>query len=118
MLPYGKQTIEKDDIEAVVNALQSDWLTTGPLVSTFETTFAQAVGAQQAVSFSSGTAALHAAMHAAGIGADANDEVIVPAITFVATSNAVLYQNAKPVFADVNSDSTSMQWNRLDLITD
>lgn len=105
MLPYGKQTIEKDDIEAVVNALQSDWLTTGPLVSTFETTFAQAVGAQQAVSFSSGTAALHAVMHAAGIGADANDEVIVPAITFVATSNAVLYQNAKPVFADVNSDS-------------
>jgi len=105
MLPYGKQTIEKDDIEAVVNALQSDWLTTGPLVSTFETTFAQAVGAQQAVSFSSGTAALHAAMHAAGIGADANDEVIVPAITFVATSNAVLYQNAQPVFADVNSDS-------------
>jgi perosamine synthetase len=105
MLPYGKQTIEKDDIEAVVEALQSDWLTTGPLVSTFETTFAQTVGSQHAVSFSSGTAALHAAMHAAGIGAEAKDEVIVPAITFVATSNAVLYQNAKPVFADVNPDS-------------
>lgn len=105
MLPYGKQTIEKDDIEAVVEALQSNWLTTGPLVSTFETTFAQTVGSQHAVSFSSGTAALHAAMHAAGIGAEANDEVIVPAITFVATSNAILYQNAKPVFADVNPDN-------------
>ena len=105
MLPYGKQTIEKDDIEAVVEALQSDWLTTGPLVSTFESTFAQAVGSRHAVSLSSGTAALHAAMHAAGIGRDANDEVIVPAITFVATSNAVLYQNAKPVFADVNPEN-------------
>lgn len=105
MLPYGKQTIENDDIAAVVEALQSDWLTTGPRVQSFESAFADATATRHAVAVSSGTAALHAAMFAAGIGKNETDEVIVPAITFVATANAAVYLGAKPVFADVAVDS-------------
>lgn len=100
MLPYGRQTIDDTDVAAVSEALRSEWLTTGPRVSAFEEAFADAVGAPHAVAVSSGTAALHAAMFAAGIGT--GDEVIVPAITFVATANCVAYRGAKPVFADVN----------------
>lgn len=105
MLPYGKQTIEQDDIEAVTAALQSDWLTTGPLVDEFENAFALATSSIHAVAVSSGTAALHTAMHAAGIGSRDKDEVIVPAISFVATANASLYLGATPVFADINPDT-------------
>jgi perosamine synthetase len=100
MLPYGKQTIEEDDIQAVVAALRSDWLTTGPTIDLFETAFADQVHARHAVAVSNGTAALHAAMHAIEIGP--GDEVILPAITFVATANAVLYQGGRPVFAEVD----------------
>ena len=103
MLPYGKQTIEKDDVAAVVEALQSDWLTTGPKVTEFENAFASTTSSRHAVAVSSGTAALHAAMVAAKVGP--NDEVIVPAITFAATSNAAIYCGAKPVFADVDSNT-------------
>lgn len=105
MLPYGKQTIEKDDIAAVTEALQSDWLTTGPMVDEFESAFALATSSIHAVAVNSGTAALHCAMHAAGIGRRKNDEVIVPAITFVATANASLYLGATPVFADVDPNT-------------
>ena len=105
MLPYGKQTIEKDDIEAVVAALDSGWLTTGPRVSEFESEFATITDSQCAVALSSGTAALHAAMFAANIGTGENDEVIVPAISFVATANAAVYLGAKPVFADVEPNT-------------
>lgn len=103
-IPGGKQTIDVSDVKAVLAALQSDYLTTGPRVEQFETAFAKAVDARFAVAVNSGTAALHAAMHAGGVGdseVGCDDEVIVPAISFVATANAVLYQNAKPVFADV-----------------
>ncbi len=103
MLPYGKQTIEADDIRAVLRTLESDWLTTGPAVEQFEECFARAVGARHAVAVSSGTAALHSAMVAAGI--NSNDEVIVPAISFVATANAVVYCGGKPVFADVDPET-------------
>ena len=105
MLPYGKQTIENDDIAAVVEALQSDWLTTGPKVREFESAFADVTSCQHAVAVNSGTAALHAAMFAAGVGNKPTDEVIVPAITFVATANAAVYQGARPVFADVDPDT-------------
>lgn len=105
MLPYGKQTIEQDDILAVTEALGSDWLTTGPKVQEFENAFAQVTGSRHAVALSSGTASLHAAMFAAGVGKCSNDEVIVPAITFVATANAAMYLGAKPVFADVDPDT-------------
>ena len=100
MLPYARQSLDEDDINAVLEVLRSDWLTTGPLVAAFEQDFAAVVGARQAVAVSSGTAALHAAMHAAGIGP--GDEVIVPAMTFVATANAVIFQGGTPVFADVD----------------
>lgn len=103
MLPYGRQWIDDDDITAVTHVLRSDWLTTGPNVAQFEAAFADMVGAAEAVAVSNGTAALHAAMHAVEIGA--GDEVIVPAMTFAASANCVVYQGGTPVFADVDSDT-------------
>jgi len=102
-LPYGRQTIEDDDVAAVVEVLRSDWLTTGPKVDEFERALAAFTGAAHAVTIANGTAALHAAMAALGIGP--GDEVIVPAITFVATANCVIYQGGTPVFADIESDT-------------
>lgn len=99
MIPYGKQQIDSEDIQAVVEVLQSDWLTTGPKVDAFEKIFADFVGVKYAVAVSSGTAALHAAMFALGIGPGC--EVIVPAMTFAATANCVVLQGGTPVFADV-----------------
>jgi perosamine synthetase len=98
-IPYGRQSIDADDIAAVTAVLKSDWLTTGPKVGEFEQRFAQAVGARHAVAVSNGTAALHVALAGAGVGP--GDEVIVPPITFAATANAVLYRGATPVFCDV-----------------
>jgi perosamine synthetase len=102
-IPYGRQWVNEDDIRAVVEVLRSDWLTTGPQVEAFEREFANFVGAGEAVAVSSGTAALHAAVYAAGVGP--GDEVILPSLTFVATANAVVYQGATPVFADVDPDT-------------
>ncbi len=97
LLPYGRQSVSEEDIQAVVDVLRSDWLTTGPKVSEFEEAFAEHVGASYAVSFSSGTAALHGAAFAAGLetGKEATP------LTFAATANCVLYTGATPVFADV-----------------
>jgi len=100
-LPYGRQSLDDDDILAVVNALRSDWLTTGPTIEEFERAFADFVGTNEAVAVSNGTAALHAAMFALGI--QPGDEVIVPAMTFAASANCVVYQGGTPVFADVES---------------
>lgn len=102
-IPYGRQTIEADDIQAVVEVLRSDWLTTGPMVERFERALAERVGARYAVVFSSGTAALHGAYFAAGVGP--GDEVITSPLTFAATANAALYLGARPVFADVQEDT-------------
>jgi len=102
-LPYGKQTIDNDDISSVVEALSSPLITTGPLVETFECALANYVKSHYAVALSSGTAALHAAMFAAGVGP--GDEVIVPPLTFVATANAIIYQGGTPVFVDVNRNN-------------
>ena len=102
-LPYGKQEIGDADIKAVVEALCSGWLTTGPRVSEFEKAFAAHCGAGEGVAVNSGTAALHCAMRAVGVGP--GDEVIVPAITFAASANAAVYEGATPVFADVQSDT-------------
>src|SRR4051812_4274953 len=95
ILPYGRQWIDDNDIEAVVEVLRSDWLTTGPRVAEFEAKFARNVGAKHAIAVSSGTAALHTAAYAAGIAA--GDEVIVPPLTFVATANCVRYQGGSVV---------------------
>ncbi len=103
VIPYGRQTITEQDIHAVLDVLQADYLTTGPTIEAFETQFSEYVGSSYAVAVSSGTAALHAAMFAIGIGP--GDEVIVPPITFAATANAVVYQGATPVFADVSPDT-------------
>ena len=102
-LPYGRQEIADADVKAVVEALVSGWLTTGPRVAEFEQAFASHLGAREGVAVNSGTAALHCAMRALGVGA--GDEVIVPAITFAASANAALYEGAKPVFADVEPDT-------------
>jgi perosamine synthetase len=102
-LPYGKQEIADADVKAVVEALVSGWLTTGPRVGEFERAFADYCGAGEGVAVNSGTAALHAAMRALGVGP--GDEVIVPAITFAASANAALYEGATPVFADVEPDT-------------
>ncbi len=102
-IPYGMQWLDDADIQAVVDVLRSDWLTTGPKVAEFEDAFAKAVHARQAVAVSNGTAALHCAVSAIDIGP--GDEVIVPAMTFAATANCVVYRGGTPVFADV-LDST------------
>lgn len=106
LLPYGHQSIDEDDIQAVVSVLRSDWLTTGPKVGEFEQAFAARVGARYAVAFSSGTAALHGAAFAAGL--KAGDEAITSPLTFAATANCMLYQGAQPVFADVCTDTLNL----------
>jgi UDP-4-amino-4,6-dideoxy-N-acetyl-beta-L-altrosamine transaminase len=100
MIPYGRQTIDEDDIQAVVEVLRSDYLTTGPKIAEFEKAVADYVGAKYAVAIANDTAALHAACFAAGIGE--GDEVITTPITFAASSNCVLYCGGTPVFADID----------------
>ena len=102
-IPYARQSIDEHDVAAVCSVLRSDWLTTGPKVAEFEQAVADYVGAKHAGAVSSGTAALHAAMFALGI--EPGDEVIVPAMTFAATVNCVLYQGGTPVFADVDPNT-------------
>jgi UDP-4-amino-4,6-dideoxy-N-acetyl-beta-L-altrosamine transaminase len=106
MLNYARQCIEQEDIEAVVKVLQGDWLTTGPSVKEFENAISNYVGVKEAVAVNTGTAALHAAAFAAGVGP--GDEVIVPPLTFVASANCVLYLGGKPVFADVLADTLNI----------
>jgi len=114
LLPYGKQHITQDDINAVTSVLTSDWLTTGPKVAEFEQAFATTVKAEHAVAVSNGTAALHAAMYALGI--QKGDEVIVPAITFAATANCVVFEGGKPVFADVEADTLLIDAQKIEAL--
>lgn len=102
-IPYGRQSINEQDIEAVVNVLKSDYLTTGPKIAEFERKVADYTGAKYAVAIANGTAALHAACYAAGIGE--GDEVITTPITFAASSNCVLYCGGTPVFADIDPET-------------
>ncbi len=102
-LPYGRQWITQEDVDAVVATLQSDWLTTGPRVTEFEAALAAQVGTDHAVVVSNGTAALHTAAHALELAP--GDEVIVPAITFAASANCALYEGATPVFADIDPET-------------
>ena len=103
MIPYGRQSIDDEDIKAVVEVLRSDWLTTGQKVDEFEQAVADYVGAKYAVAVSSGTAALHCTMYALGIGL--GDEVIISPLTFAATANCVVFQGGTPVFSDVEQDT-------------
>ena len=99
-IPYAKQWIDEDDIQAVVDVLRGDFLTTGPAVAQFGEAVAEVAGTKYGVAICNGTAALHAAVAAAGIGP--GDEVITSPITFVASANCALYVGAKPVFADID----------------
>jgi perosamine synthetase len=99
-IPYARQDISDDDIAAVVAALRAPLLTQGPLAERFEVEFAEAVGARYAVVFNSGTAALHGAYAAAGVGAGRG--VLTSAITFAATANAALYLGARARFVDID----------------
>ena len=105
MIPYGRQSISETDIAAVVAALKSEWLTTGPLVEKFELALEDIVGAPCVV-VSSGTAALHCAY--AAIGLEPGDEVITPPITFIATQATAALFGAKIVFADVLPDTANI----------
>jgi len=111
-LPYGRQSINEDDIEAVVQVLRSDWITTGPKVDEFEEAVAEFVGAKFGVAFSSGTAALHGAAFAAGLGG--GDEAITTPMTFCATANCVLYMGATPVFADIDADTLNIDVQKVE----
>ena len=111
LLPYGRQSLDDADVQAVVEVLKSDWLTTGPKIAEFEERFAEWVGARHAVSFSSGTAALHGAAFTAGLGP--GDEAITTPMTFCATANCILYQGATPVFADVSADTLNLDPNEV-----
>jgi perosamine synthetase len=103
LLPYGRQQVDEADIEAIVQVLRGDWLTTGPNIVKFEQAFADFTRVKEAVAVSNGTAALHAAMVALDIGP--GDEVIVPPMTFAATANCVLFQGGMPIFADVDPET-------------
>jgi perosamine synthetase len=117
VIPYGRQEIDDDDIAAVVDVLRGDWLTTGPAVERFERAFGDLVGAEHAVAVSNGTAALHVAMLAAGVGP--GDEVIVPTLTFAASANAARYVGATVRFCDVRADTLGIDVEHAeDLVTD
>ncbi len=106
MIPYGRHEIDDDDVAAVVAALRSDWLTTGPAVEAFEHDLERWTGGVPVVAVSSGTAALHTAYAAAGIGP--GDEVITPPITFIATQATAVMLGATIVFADVQADTANI----------
>lgn len=109
MIPYSTQSINESDIRAVARALRSRALTQGPEVIAFEKAVARYCGARYAVAFASGTAALHGAYAAAGIGKD--DEILTSPLTFAATANAALYLGARPVFADIDATTGSIDPN-------
>ena len=111
-IPYGRQTIDEKDIQAVVEVLRSDYLTTGPKIEEFEKRVADYVGAKYAVAVNSGTAALHIACLAAGI--KEGDEVITSPITFAASANCVLYCGGTPVFADIDENTYNISSDEIE----
>lgn len=111
-LTYGKQSIDDEDVNAVIDVLKSDFLTTGPKVREFEECIAKYVGTKYAVAFSNGTAALHAACHAAGI--SEGDEVLVSPMTFAASANCVLYCGGRPVFVDIDPNTYNIDVNKIE----
>jgi len=111
-ISYGRQYIDEDDIQAVVKVLQGDYLTQGPAVDEFETQLSEYSGAKHSVAVSNGTAALHIACLALGIGK--GDAVFVPAITFAASANAVLYCGATPIFIDIEEPTLGINPNKLE----
>ena len=111
-IPFHIPAIDEDEIQSVVETLKSGWLTTGPKVKSFEEEFARYVGCKHAIAVNSGTAALHIALDAIGI--SEGDEVIVPAMTFAATAEVVLYFKAKPVLVDCEPDTFNLDPNQVE----
>lgn len=116
MLPYGRQSISEDDIDAVVEILRGDWLTTGPAVSMFEATIGENAGGHRAVTTTSGTAALHAAY--AALGVSAGDRVVSTPMTFIATTAMASILGATIDFADVEEDTALIDPNAVDALLD
>mgnify|MGYP000378457337 CR=1 FL=1 len=112
IIPYGRHYIDEDDIESVVDVLRNGMLTQGPKVLEFEKKVANYVGAKYAVAVANGTAALHLANMALGLGS--GDEVITSTNTFVATSNSILYVGAKPVFVDIDPKTLNIDVERIE----
>ncbi len=115
MLPYGRQSISQDDIDAVTAVLQGDWLTTGPAVAALETELSVLAGGHRAVTVTSGTAALHVAYAAAGVGP--GDEVITTPMTFVATASMATLVGAKVLFADIEPDTALLDPDAVEAAT-
>lgn len=111
-LPYGKQSIDEDDLKAVVETLKSDWLTTGPKVEQFENAICDFTNSKFAIAVNSGTAALHSSLFAINI--KKGDEVIVPCMTFASTANSVVMQGGTPVFVDVNEGDLLINPNKIE----
>ncbi|QAR34518.1 UDP-4-amino-4,6-dideoxy-N-acetyl-beta-L-altrosamine transaminase [Geovibrio thiophilus] len=116
MIPYGRQEITEEDIKAVAEALRSDYLTQGPKVAEFEAKLASYCGAEYAVAFANGTAALHGAYYAAGL--EKGDSFITTPMTFAATSNAGLYLGASPRFCDVEPDTGNIDTDGIPALID
>ncbi len=114
IIPYGKQEITQQDIDAVVGALQSDFLTQGPQIASFEKEFAQYIGSQYAVAVANGTAALHLA--ALALNVDTNSKVITTPITFVASANCIAYCGGTVDFVDIDPNTYTIDLNKLELL--
>src|SRR5262252_7878698 len=99
-IPFHRASIGEEEVRAVSEVIRSGWLTMGPKTFEFEREFARYVGAREAIAVSTGTAALHLALEAAGVGA--GDEVLLPTTTFTATAEAVTYLGARPVLVDID----------------
>ena len=111
MINYGRQSIDKSDIAAVVEVLEGDWLTQGPMVEKFEEAVAEYVGARFAVAYSNGTAALHGAVASAGLGP--GDTVLTSPLTFIASANAARFVGAKPALADIDPTTLNIDIKHL-----
>ena len=105
-IPYGHQWIDEEDIEEVVKVLKSDWITTGPKIAEFEDALSSYIGTKYAVAVNSGTSALDIAVQTLNL--QKGSEVITTPFTFVGTSNAILYNNSKPVFADIEKETRNI----------
>ncbi|MBN1431693.1 MAG: UDP-4-amino-4,6-dideoxy-N-acetyl-beta-L-altrosamine transaminase [Methanomicrobiaceae archaeon] len=105
-IPYGRQSIDQSDIDSVINVLKSDWLTTGPMVDRFESSIKNYIGCREAVSVNSGTSALDIAIKSLGI--KEGNQIITTPFTFVASSNAILYNNLTPVFSDIEKETRNL----------
>jgi UDP-4-amino-4,6-dideoxy-N-acetyl-beta-L-altrosamine transaminase len=110
-IPYGHQWIDEEDVEEVVSVLKSDWITTGPKIAEFEDALCSYIGTKYAVAVNSGTSALDIAVQTLNL--PAGSEVITTPFTFVGTSNAILYNNSKPVFADIEKETRNINPNEI-----